>query len=123
MERSDEQKKCQALWDIYGVSNNLYTITLVPKGKGKTHQELLAEFQTEIEQLKCVLSYWLVKETETTNHFHGMIQTKSPCKFFRFKSKKSLVNAYIQEFKPHFNKSWAQYCAKGNPKSFLKWHV
>ncbi len=111
--------KANALYDIYGISNHLYTITLTPKGKGKTHQELLGEFQEQISKLKCVISYWLIKETDNTNHFHGVIQTKSPCKFFTFKSKKSIVNAYIEEYKPLFNHKWCNYCAKYNPKTYL----
>ncbi len=114
------QNKSNKLWDIYGISDNLYTITLTPKGERKTHDELLEEFREEINKLKCVLSYWLVRESKGTNHFHGMIQTKSPCKFFKLtKSNKCKLHAYIEEYKPHFNKTWSNYCVKTNPKTYI----
>ncbi len=126
MERSDNIKmnhkdKSNVLYDIYGLSDHLYTITLVPKGKRKSHDELLAEFHEQISKLKCVISYWLIKETTNTNHFHGVIQTKSPCKFFMFKSKNCIVKAYIDEYKPLFNHKWVNYCTKHNPISYYKW--
>jgi len=104
------------LRDIYGVSKNLYCITLTPKGKGKTHEELLGEWEEEIKKLKCVVSWWLIAEKTGTNHFHGMIQTTSPCQFYMFnKSNKSTVHALIEEYKPHFNQAWYIYCMEEHP--------
>ncbi len=77
------------------------------------------EFIEEVEKLKCVISYWLVPEHENTKHFHGMIQTKSPCKFFKLtRSNKTLCHSQIEEYKPHFNNAWYHYCVKDHPKIY-----
>jgi len=119
----DEQilNKTNKLWDIYGLSNHQYTVTLTPKGNAKTHAELLNEFQEYIDTLKCVISYWLVAQTENTNHFHGVIQTSTDCKFIKTRSKNCLFKAYIEVHQPHFNKAWTKYCASKNPKTYYHW--
>ncbi len=111
--------KADRLWDIYGLSNHQYCVTITPKGNDITHQKLLKDFFEEISKLKCLISFWLVAEDTTTNHYHGMIQTTIECKFSALCHKASPVRVWIEEYAPYFNKRWQQYCVKNDPETYL----
>ncbi len=107
------------LYDLYGISSHQYCITITPKGKHVTHENLLKDFHKELLKLKCVISYWLIAEEENTNHFHGLIQTTIPCKFSNLCNKRSSVSVWIEDHQPLFNTSWVKYCVKSNPKTYF----
>ncbi len=58
--------------------SNLYFFTVTPKGEGKVFDDYMKEFQNMIYLLKPLNFAYYVKESENTDHLHGVISMKVP---------------------------------------------
>ena len=93
---------------------NVYTVTITPKGKGKTHEETLAIFAARVELCKSVKNVILVREDQITNHFHGIIISTQASKLLKlYANSKYKLDLDIYN---NINDHWCQYMYKHDPK-------
>lgn len=89
--------------------------TITPKGKNRSHKYILDPFIATCHTYKSIYDVFLVPESENTNHFHGILVTKSKCKFAKFFNKKQPYTFYITPLVPIG--TWCNYMTKSNPTS------
>ncbi len=92
--------------------SSMYFFTVTPKGTGKTFDDYIEEFKSDLYRIKSLdYTYW-IKETDNTDHLHGVIRVKgiqymfkkmfSDNYNFRFSRLESLrrVATYMSKHKP-----------------------
>ncbi len=94
---------------------NIQTITITPKGKDKTHEEILNILKERACQTKSIRQILLVRESSTTNHFHGIIITSQASKLFKLNSKRN-YHLHIVDYYDDVRNTWINYIYKTNPK-------
>ncbi len=100
--------------------SNLYFFTVTPKGKSKNHDDYLQFFKESIYLIKPLNFAYYVKESENTDHLHGVISIKVP----NYKFKKIVSDKFT--FRASALKSLyaaTKYMAKGNPSLLYKLQV
>ncbi len=96
--------------------HTVYTlITLTPRGKSKKHEDILKPFLTIAKSYKSIVDVFLIAETEQTEHFHGVIVSKSQSKFSKFYNKKNPFQFYISKETPIG--TFIKYIVKHNPNT------
>ncbi len=91
----------------------IYTVTITPKGKNKTHEETLAALQVRLNKISSIRAVYLVREAENTNHFHGLILLKQKSKLIKLYNKRN-YDIRIRLYNNTTN-DWIKYIMKGNP--------
>ncbi len=67
--------------------SNLYFFTVTPKGEDKIHEDYMESFKESIYEVKPLNFAYYVKESENTDHLHGVISIKVPgYKFSKLKN-------------------------------------
>ncbi len=100
--------------------SNLYFFTVTPKGEGKTHEDYMELFKEAIYAIKPLNFAYYVKESENTDHLHGVISIKVPqYKFSKLKNdlfvfRASAVNSLY---------ACTRYMNKHNPACLYKLQV
>ncbi len=97
------------------VSSYYYCVTITPKGNDMTHTELSAYFLEELMKYKQIKNYFLVYESENTNHMHGIIRTSQEYSFKRLYNKKYNFNFHIKDCPL---RRWCNYMSKSYPDFF-----
>ncbi len=100
--------------------SNLYFFTVTPKGEGKTHEDYLETFKEAIFNVKPLNFAYYVKESENTDHLHGVISIKVPnYKFSKLKNDLFIFRA------SSVNSLYActRYMNKHNPTCLYKLQV
>ncbi len=57
-----------------------YMVTIVPKGKNKTHADQLPDIFYHFMGRKSIIQFWLFREETQTNHFHGIVRCRREAK-------------------------------------------
>ncbi len=100
----------------------LHTVLITPKGKNKTHDSYKDQLLKDITSIKSVKYCFLVPESDNTDHYHGIIATKRPCKFTPLTKK---TNTYTFKYSPlyhtHKQFDFFTYITKHNPANYLKY--
>ncbi len=100
--------------------SNLYFFTCTPKGKDKEHADYLQSFKDSIYLVKPLNFVYYVKESENTDHLHGVISIKVP----NYKFKKIVSDKFT--FRATAMKSLyavTKYMSKDNPEYLYKLQV
>ncbi len=100
--------------------SNLYFFTVTPKGNDKEHADYLQAFRESIYLVKPLNFAYYVKETDNTDHLHGVISIKVP----NYKFKKIVSAEFV--FKATAVKSLyacTNYMAKHLPTHLYKLQV
>ncbi len=92
---------------------NIYTINITPRGLNKTHEDTLNILASHARLTKSIKTIILVRETENTNHFHGLLFASQPSKFLRLQSKRN-YDLKLSEYSNH-NADWCRYICKHSP--------
>ncbi len=88
-------------------------ITLTPKLKDTTHQQLLSAFHRAITQYKSLIDYVIAREDQHTNHYHGVIISKDKKNKFTMLKRHKNFKMYVS-----YNKlleDQIDYMIKHNP--------
>ncbi len=94
---------------------NVYTVTITPVGKNKTHEDTMYHFNERVKLCKSVKNVILVREDQVTNHFHGLIISTQDSKLLKLYAKSCYtldINIYN-----NINDHWCKYMYKHNPTS------
>ncbi len=100
--------------------SNLYFFMVTPKGKCKDHASYMQSFKEAIYLVKPLNFAYFIKESENTDHLHGIISIKVP----NYKFKKILSEDFV--FKATAVKSLyacTKYMGKHNPTHLYKLQV
>ncbi len=120
-EASKEQLDAFRLYRRVTRHNTYYTkytcITITPKGEHKSHDDILQPFLNHARKYKAILDVFLIAESSNTNHFHGVLVTKTKCKFSKFYNKKNPYTFYISDHMPIT--VWSSYMTKSNPNTLI----
>ncbi len=117
MECSDSLRALQTFMSEHkkGKHTKIYKVTITPRGKGVSHQELYQSFKRAIVSYKVVSGVFLIAERDNTNHFHGIITAKDNCKFLKMYSKRNPFGFHLSDAELY---QWIKYMLKTQPTEF-----
>lgn len=100
-----------------GYKSKVLAVTLTPKGKGRTRDSIIGDFEDFLKAKQSIYQSFLCIETSKMGvvHAHGIIRCNRNYKGKTGNKKVTIFGT------PMFDMdSWIEYCLKDNPEHYLK---